>query len=130
MFCSRCGNHMVQDARFCTKCGFELHRAVPAQTKSLSSTSKLHDTDNASASLPKKASQRLRLYIAIVIGIICYFIGSSFATDLHHYLNTKGATINSSQAIMGALGYIITISGALSVLVGVKGLIATSKYPR
>jgi len=129
MFCSRCGNQMAQNARFCTKCGFELRRAVPTQAKQSPTASKLNDTDNTGASLSTKASQRLRLSIAIVIGIICYFIGSSLATDLHRYLNTKGATIEPAQAIMGAIGYIIVISGALSVLVGIKGLIATSKYP-
>lgn len=129
MFCSRCGNQMAQNARFCTKCGFELRRAIPTQVKQSPTASKLNDTDNTGASLSKKASQRLRLSIAIVIGIICYFIGSSLATDLHRYLNTKGATIEPSQAIMGAIGYIMVISGSLSVLVGIKGLIATSKYP-
>lgn len=129
MFCSRCGNQMAQNARFCTKCGFELRRAIPTQVKQSPTASKLNDTDNTGASLSTKVSQRLRLSIAIVIGIICYFIGSSLATDLRRYLNTKGATIGPSQAIMGAIGYIIVISGALSVLVGIKRLIATSKYP-
>ena len=111
------------------KCGFELRRAVPTQTKQFPTASKLDDTNNTSASLSKKAFRRLRLSIVIVIGVICYFIGSSLATDLHCYLNNKGATIELSQAVMGAIGYFIVVFGALSVLVGIRGLIATSKFP-
>ena len=67
------------------------------------------------------------MVVAIIVGVICYFIGSALASELHHYFNTKGKTISSIDAVIGVIGYIVVIMGAVLVLFGVKGLTATSK---
>lgn len=131
MFCSRCGKQMESDARFCTKCGFELCRAIPTGVKQPLSSSEQKSTCDLSVPRLKKSLLRIRIMIvgAMVAGVICYFIGHSLASDLHRYLNTKGAGIETSQVIVGTIGYIVVAFGVLSVLVGLKALISTIEYP-
>ena len=125
MFCSRCANQMENDARFCTRCGFELELAVPQQKvrHPLGSIVTHRNVNHNSCS----SFQRVKMVVAIIVGVICYFIGSVLASELHYYFNTKGETINLIDAVTGIIGYIVVIIGAVLVLFGVKGLTATSK---
>lgn len=129
MFCSRCGNQMEMNARFCTRCGFELEIAIPQQKNQLSVVQEpivAHpEVDRKSCNSVK----RVKMVVAIIAGITSYFVGSIFASNLHSYLNTKGATIDAVNVVIGAIGYIVVISGAALVLFGVNGLIVTSNYP-
>lgn len=129
MFCSRCGNQMEMNARFCTRCGFELKIAIPQQKNQLSV---VQEPTVAHTEVDRKSYNsvnRAKMVVVIIVGITGYFVGSIFASNLHSYLNTKGATIDTANVVIGAIGYIAVISGAVLVLFGVNRLIATSNYP-
>ena len=129
MFCSRCGNRMNDHARFCTKCGFELKLGIPKQLNRSINHPQQGVAHSASCE-PNKTSYRWRMIVAIIIGIACYFIGLSLASELNHYWNTiPRSTIDSSDYFIGIIGYLIAIGGGLSVLCGIRGLIAVSKHP-
>ena len=129
MFCSRCGSRMNDNARFCTKCGFELKLGIPKRlNRSINCLQQ--GVAHSTSCEQNKTSYRWSMIVAIIIGTACYFIGSSLASKLNHYWHTiPRPHIDSSDYIIGIIGYLIAIGGLLSVLCGIKGLIAVSKHP-
>ena len=130
MFCSRCGSQMNERARFCTKCGFELKQGIPRPKAEKTDVNEQQSTPQPLAKQQNKISHRLTFVGVIIIGIVCYLIGSALSSELHHYLNAKtNGYIDTGDTILGIIGYLLILVGGASVLFAVKELIAISKYP-
>jgi uncharacterized RDD family membrane protein YckC len=97
VYCSNCGAHNPDDAKFCSKCGFQLGtRAVVVTSQDLSAYY---------AGFWKR-------FLALLIDSVILLIGGSivggiFGIVIGAFL--EGAPIGTRKAIAGAIGYILGI---------------------
>lgn len=112
IFCSNCGNKLVQTSKFCTSCGVGVASSSYDSTEQNTSSSPLSNTEtppqHKSSVLSSVETKKISKKKKILVGVLCFIILYTFYIAFSAIPTSSNEQPNTASASASPINYIKT----------------------